>query len=218
LLGRIRAHAGELAKAREEYAKVLASWTDPQAGVREITADAPDDPRSMRRLGRALTALGEAFYFEAEQKRAAALRVTAPAYRGVATETAVAQHFSKEVARYLRKRRALVEEAEAAYRSIVEIQPLPPPRWVVAAAERVAGLHEATAAELAALPLPPTLAKSAEAKAAYESTLREVAAPIRERAKLAYRACVGLAAKFRVEDEHSKRCEARLAVIDPARP
>ena len=65
LLGRALAKLNDGKKAEAEYALVRDLWRDPEAGVKAIQDDGGDD----RRLARALTAVGEARFFFAEQRR-----------------------------------------------------------------------------------------------------------------------------------------------------
>lgn len=215
LLGRLRDRAGNTKQASAEFQKVTALWSDPQAATREIGGDAPDELPAMRRLGRALTALGEALFFEAEQKAKLAAALIPPRYRGAGTKDASLRHVTGDVKKYVLTRRARVQEAETAYRRILEIKPLPPPHWVVLSAERVGALHEATARSLLSLPKPSALG-SRELELRYRAALFDLVAPDMRRATDAYRTCVDYAVKFRAGPALESQCKQRLSAAATA--
>lgn len=110
---------GKKAKADEIYKRVA---TVPPRG---LVPPEGDDFTAMREFARALTAIGEAKLYLADQARDAAMRLKVKKGDNASLEA---------------KRRA-VAEAEKAYAQIDEIQPFPPPRAIVAAAGRVARMR-----------------------------------------------------------------------------
>ena len=51
--------------AAPEYTKVKGLWSDPKGAVAKVFEDAKDEPEAgrIRRLGKALTAVGEAMFY-----------------------------------------------------------------------------------------------------------------------------------------------------------
>lgn len=214
LLGRRQLALRRAAAARREYDKVLAAWADPEAAAKTITASGADESDGHRRLGQALTALGEARFFEAGQKRAKALALRPPAFAGTPSDEAIRRHVVTAVAAWMKKRRALDDEAERAYREVTDIRPVPPPRWVIASAAEVGTMLEALATDLEQVPVPPGVRRDPALLAAYRAALSDALAPQRERAKAAYRMCQAMAEKFQHRDEHAKTCSDRLAALE----
>lgn len=90
-----------------------------------VKAIDPDSPEGMRKLGRALTAVGEARLY----------------LGSVAADKAIAMAITKgDVASYKAKR-AAVEAAERELAKVLEVQPAPSPSTVVAAGVKVARMH-----------------------------------------------------------------------------
>ena len=218
LLGRRQRERGSDAGARREYGKVLAEWTDPASATKTILAGSSDDPRALRRVGQALSAVGEALFFEAGQKRAKALALRPPTLSGNASDDAIRRHIATAVASWMSKRRALDDAAEQAYQKVLAIQPMPPPRWVIASASEVGTMLEALPADLEKVPIPPAIKRDPALLAAYRDALRDAMAPQRERAKAAYRACQSFAEKYAHHDAYGKTCSDRLAVLEAKAP
>lgn len=218
LLGRRHGERRDSKKARAEYQLVLAAWSDPGKAAKTILGASPDEAQGLRRLGQALTVVGEALFFEAEQKRAKALALRPPRFAGAANDEAVRRYISREVAPWMQKRRTLGEEADAAYRKILDLQPVPPPRWVVAAASEVGTLYEALPKDLEKVAVPPSIRNDPKLLSAYQSALHDALAPELERAKGAYRLCKNLAEKYRHHDAYTKTCEARLTALESQSP
>jgi tetratricopeptide (TPR) repeat protein len=214
LLGRRQLELRQLPAARREYAEVLAAWADPVVAQQTVMSSSADETEGLRRLGLALTALGEAYFFEAGQKRQKALALKPPPFTGKASDEAIRQHVLTDVAAWIKKRRALDEEAEQAYRKVIEIRPVPPPRWVIASAAEVGTMLEALVTDFDQLPVPSTIRQAPELLAAYRDAIRDAMAPQRERAKAAYRLCQAMAHKFRHHDAHSQKCSHRLAALE----
>jgi hypothetical protein len=69
--------------ARVEYAKVQKYWSDAKAAESKIMS-LPDEDEAgkIRRLGRALTSVGEAYFYFAEEKREEVEKIKFPEYKG----------------------------------------------------------------------------------------------------------------------------------------
>src|SRR5262249_42563569 len=133
LLGRAWVKLNDAKKAQPEYALVRDLWRDQEAGVKAIRADGGDD----RRLARALTAVGEARFFFAEQQRKEVERIHFPEFKGKPDKATIVEWMRTKVSDWSKKKGAAIQDAEKAYLAVVEIQPVPPPRWVIASASRV---------------------------------------------------------------------------------
>lgn len=218
LVGRRHSERKDLVRARAEYQQVRAAWSDPEQATKTIMSAGPDEAQGHRRLGQALTVVGEALFFDATQRRRQALALRPPVLLGAASDPAIRDHLAQRVLPWVQKRRSLGAEAEAAYRKILDLQPVPPPRWVIAAASEVGTMIEALPRDLEKLPVPPSIRRDAALSSAYRNALRDALAPELERAKAAYRMCKNLAEKYRHHDAYSRACEDRLAALESQSP
>ncbi len=217
LLGLIYAQKGDAKKATAHYDIVREGWKDPEQSVRTFY-EGTDGTREEkdRRLGSALMAVGEARFFFAEQKRLELDAIRFPEFKGSADRDAVLKFVGTQVAEWLKKKRVAVEETENAYRSILDIQPVPPPRWVIASASRVGSIWSTFAHEFyrtptpkewnSATPLPGTTIAGTEIKRIFREQLSSAMEPYLQRAKSAFEVCANYSVKFQYTDEHSQSC------------
>lgn len=208
-LGRSAARIGDAKKASSEYRAARELGSDPSALTRAAAAEG-DDPR---RLGRALIALGEARFFFAEPKRLEAEAIRMPAYHGPGDQKGVAIFVGTEVARWMSAKRPAIEAAEKAYLEILQIQPAPPPEWVIAAASRVGDLWADFVRDFRATPIPREWAGSEHAalRAAYYQAIDDAAEAPKQRARAAYRKCLEYSVKFQVRSAYVESCELWLS-------
>ena len=206
---------GQQAAAGAEYAKVRALWTDPAGAVKKIAESYPgeDEAARQRRLGKALNAVGEALFFAAEEKRKADVEtIKFPAYKGAGTKDDVLKHVNTKVKAWLDKKRPAIEKVEAEYKKIVELQPEPPPKWVIAAGSRVGLMWGGFVDEFRAAPIPEAWKKDDEIRNTYYSNLDSASEPIKvQRAKPALVTCLNYSVKYQYFDEFSRNCEVWLA-------
>jgi hypothetical protein len=197
-----------------EYNKVRSLWKDRAAVTRKIEETGDD-----RRLAKALTALGEALFFFAEEKRRAVEAIRLPAYTGSGRREDIAEFTAKELSPAVALKRKALEEAEGFYLEVMKIQPVPPPRWVVAANARVARMRGLLAAELRALPAPKSWKRKGESpwgvrwediRAAWRDMLIDTSEPEYQKARAAHRRCVELSVKMQSFDDDARRCAAWL--------
>jgi hypothetical protein len=221
LLGRACTEAKDTKCAVEHYAKVLEIFRQRDF-QRNLAALGGDDAVKARRTGRALMAAGEAAFFAAEQKRAEADKIAFPVYTGSGKKDDVERFVKQKVMAWVGKKHPAIEEAERAYRAIVDLQPVPPPRWVVAAADRVGTLWDGFVRALHGAPVPAEWKRSGpvpgapgltyeELRAEFSKQLDEAAEPYVRSARSAFATCREQAAKHGIVDEHSRACEAWLA-------
>ncbi|MBK6694174.1 MAG: tetratricopeptide repeat protein [Myxococcales bacterium] len=206
---------GQQGAAGAEYAKVRALWTDPAGAVKKIAEAYPgeDEGAKQRRLGKALNAVGEAIFFAAEEKRKADVEtIKFPAYKGAGTKDDVLKHVQTKVKAWLEKKRPAIEKVEADYKKIVELQPEPPPKWVIAAGSRVGLMWGGFVDEFRAAPIPEAWKKDDEIRNTYFSNLDQASEPIKvQRAKPALVTCLSYSVKYQYFDGFSRDCEVWLA-------
>jgi TolA-binding protein len=198
--------------AAAEYGKIVKTWADPKAAAATIM-DAPgEDPNAkQRRLGRALEAVGEATFFFAEQKKAKVDKVEFPAFKGPGNKEAVLKHIQTKVKDWIVKKRPLIDDASAEYKKIVDLQPVPPPRWVIAAGSRVGEMWGTFVKEFRAAPIPDGIKKDYELRTAYFGALDDASEPQKKQAKGAFEVCLGYSVKYQYFDQFSRTCEEWLA-------
>jgi len=212
LLGRAYVKGNKGAVASREYGAVRKLWEDPKAAVATIEGIPDEDANAkQRRLGRALEAVGEALFFFAEEKKAKVDKVAFPEYKGVGTKEAVLKHIQTKVKEWIGKKRPLIDEASADYIKIVNLQPVPPPKWVIAAGSRVGDMWGKFVKEFRAAPIPDGIKKDYELRTAYYGSLDEASEPQKLQAKSAYSTCLGYSVKYQYFDEFSRTCEVWLA-------
>jgi TolA-binding protein len=198
--------------AKGEYAKIVGAWKDPKAAADSITNQAGvDGATKQRQLGRALTAVGEAVYFFAEKKREAVNKVKFPVYKGPGTKEAVIAHIQTKVKEWIQKKKPLIDEASAEYKKIIDLQPIPPPKWVIAGGARVGEMWAKFVQEFRAAPIPDAMKKDDEIRTAYFASLDEASEPLKQIGKGAYKVCLDYSVKYQFFDEYSRSCEEWLA-------
>lgn len=212
LLGRAYVKQEKMPGAGKEFATVRDLWKDPKAAVASIEGIPGEDANAkQRRLGRALEAVGEALFFFAEQKKAKVDKVVFPEYKGQGTKELVLKHINTKVKDWIGKKRPLIDEASAEYVKIVNLQPVPPPKWVIAAGSRVGDMWGKFVKEFRAAPIPDAMKKDYEIRTAYYGALDEASEPQKQQAKGAYNTCLGYSVKYQYFDEFSRNCEVWLA-------
>ena len=127
--------------AAGEYGKVAALWQDSGKAVAQIKGiEGESEEAKTRRLGRALESVGEALFFFAEEKKSKVDAVKFPEYKGKNDKESVLKHINVKVKEWIGKKRPLIETASAEYKKIVDLQPAPPPKWVIAAGSQVGSM------------------------------------------------------------------------------
>src|SRR5205814_7180219 len=112
---------------------------DPGDAQGKINAAYPteDDGQKARRLAKALNAVGEAYFYAAEEKRKKDVDpIKFPAYAGAGDKASVLKHINEKVKDWYTKKKAAIEKVEPEYIKILELKPEPPPKWVIAAGSR----------------------------------------------------------------------------------
>jgi TolA-binding protein len=220
-LGRVLVKMNSATGAAAEYAKVQGAWRDPQAAVKGLDALGGNEDELLRRRARVLTAVGEAMFFFAEQKRKDVDRIRFPEYKGSGTRDDVLKHVRVKVKEWINKKRPAIQAAEQEYFKVVKLEPAPPPRWVIASGARVGQMWGKFVAEFRAAPIPKewkgegmvpgTDLSYAELRAAYYEELDKASEPQKLQAKSAFETCLQYSVKYMFFDEHSRSCEVWLS-------
>lgn len=212
MLGRVHTQLKSQTNAKQSYGKVRSLWADAKAAEQKILKiPGEDEGQKLRRLAKALTAVGEALFYFAEEKRAAAETIQFPAYKGPGTRDAVLKHINGPVADWMKKKAPAIEAAEQEYLKIVDLQPAPPPRWVIAAGSQVGTLWGNFVRDFRAAPIPAAWKSDVEMRNAYYGALDEKSEPIKVRAKGAFETCLKYSVDYQYFDEYSRACEVWLS-------
>ncbi|MCU0680779.1 MAG: tetratricopeptide repeat protein [Polyangiaceae bacterium] len=209
LLGRAYLRTKHENQAGGEYKRVQGIWADPKGTAEKIIKDDPEG--GPRKVGRALTAVGEAYFFFAEREKKKVDAINFPKYEGPADKASVLKHIQVKVKGWLQKKRPAIEAAEKEYLKIVKLEPEPPPRWVIAAGSRVGGMWGEFVREFRAAPIPAAIKRDDELRTTYYNALDEASEPQKQRAKAAYETCLKYSVTYQYFDEFSRACEVWLS-------
>jgi hypothetical protein len=233
MLGRVYVNLKTKNSAETEYKKVKELWGN-KTEVNKILEELKDDPR---RIGKALTAVGEAYFFFAEEMRVRTVDpIKFPEYKELGSEGSkkkmedmsqeefqkeietrkkesekVKKHIDTKVKEWVDKKQKAIEAVENEYKKIFDLQPAPPPRWVIASASRAGTMWGSFVADFRRAPIPAWMKKDDELRGTYYQSLDGASEPIKQRAKAAFADCLQRSVKFQYFDEYSRVCEEWLA-------
>ncbi len=214
---RARAHAEtpETAElARGEYAMVVSMWGTGAEALKSLQHEYPeaDESQRLRRLGKSLDAVGEALFAAAEDERLAHVETVKPGvYAGPNDGAAILRYVKRTVPGWAQKRRTAIQRAEALYRRITELSPVPPPRWTVDATARVAGMWASFSSDyFLVVPKRMSHPPNADVSSIELLDLAGAGAVRADHAKPAYQQCVMLSVRYQYADELTKGCERWL--------
>ena len=233
MLGRVYINVKNRNNAETEYRKTKDLWAN-KAEVAKLLDEAKDDSR---RIGKALTAVGEAYFFFAEDMRVKTVDpLKFPEYKelGAATSSKkmedmtqeefqeeikkrkeqsekVKKHVDTKVKEWVDKKMKAIEAVEGEYKKIFDLQPAPPPRWVIASASRAGTMWGNFVADFRRAPIPAWMKKDDELRGTYYQNLDAASEPIKQRAKAAFADCLQRSVRFQYFDEYSRVCEEWLA-------
>ncbi|MEJ7734483.1 MAG: hypothetical protein WKG00_35460 [Polyangiaceae bacterium] len=224
LLGRALARTGSTGPAAAEYERVRSMLREPVRVRERLDALGGEDGDKQRRLGKVLSALGEALFFAAEQKRRDVDAIRFPTYVGSGSRDDVLRHVNVQVAEWIKRKRPAIEALEKEYLAVLEVEPVPP-AWAIAAGARVGQMWGKFVAEFRAAPIPSEWKQNGmsphgvpweEIRAQYYEALDKASEPQKLRAKSAYEGCLRFSVTYQHFDEHSRGCEGWLARTYPA--
>lgn len=238
LLGRIHDRGGASREASGEYETVRELWKEPARAVERIGGLGEAESVRYVRLGRALGAVGEAWFHAAEQQRKQQVDpIRFPPYTGARTgprprkalQDMNQQEFEQEMKRrraqtesamrhiqgpvrdWVGRKQRAIEDVEKAYTRVLELQPVPPPQWVVASAARVGQLWGGFAEDFERAPFPPWMKEEPEVLQAYQDALANATQPLRDRARVAFQTCESLARRYLIQNEYQAICARWIA-------
>lgn len=215
LFARAHLHGPTPAVAHEEYAKTRSFWKDAagaEQAIRRAWA-AEESGRQDRRLAKALNAIGEATFAAADERRIKEVEpLKFPIYVGPAETAAVVAHLQTKVRPWFEKKRRAIESVEVGLVQILELRPVPPPRWVIAAGATVGVMWGSLADDFRRVPIPDAWRNNRALYRAYFEAIDEMSGSIKTgNAKPAMKKCVELAAKYQFQDARTRACEVWLA-------
>jgi hypothetical protein len=207
LLARAYQNQKRKPQADREYKKVVGLWKDPAKAEKAIR----DAGGGNRELGRALESVGEGLFYFAEQRKAKVDALGFPKYKGKKDKEGITKHIGTKVKDWYIKKQKLIKEVSLEYVKIINLQPVPPPRWVIAAGSQVGEMWGKFVKDFRSAPIPKEWEKDWEIKTAYYGSLDDASAPFKVQAKGAYNICLGYSVKYQYFDEFSRDCEKWLA-------
>jgi hypothetical protein len=211
MLGRVYVNIKSDTNASTEYKKVQDLWKDPDKAVEEVKKSAGNETDGLRRLVKALTAVGEAYFFFAEKEKKKVDAIHFPAYKGPDDKTNVLKHINTKVVEWLGKKKPAIEAASKEYEKILALKPEPPPRWVTAAGSRVGAMWGEFVSDFRSAPVPGSWKNDDELRGAYYQALDEKSEPFKQRAKAAFEVCLKNSVKYQFFDKFSRYCEEWLS-------
>jgi hypothetical protein len=209
LLAQANRRLNKAPQAQSEYAKVVATWKDPQRASDSILKSGGD--AGPRNLAHAIDSVGEAMFYFAEKKREKLDAIKFPEYKGKGETADVKRHIDTKVKAWMDKKRPMLGDTEVEYKKIVDLQPVPSPQWVIAAGSRVGDMWGQFVEEFRAAPIPAAMKRDIMLSQTYYASLDEASEPIKLRAKGAFGTCLDYSVKFQYFDEYSRTCEKWLA-------
>jgi hypothetical protein len=115
------------------------------------------------------------------------------------------------VKEWIGKKKPAIDEATLEYKKIVDLQPVPPPQWVIAAGSRVGSMWGQFVKEFRAAPIPDKIRKDVELRQVYYASLDEASEPQKLTARGAFKTCLDYSVTYQYFDEFSRSCEEWLA-------
>jgi len=224
LLGRIYAAARQDAKAEQNFATVRDAWTDPAAAMKQLDAIGGSQSQRDRRVGKTVTAVGEAFFFFAEKKRIAKVEpIKFPEYKGAGERKDVDEFTATKVKDWYEKKEGAIKEVQEDYFKIVNMKPAPPPVWVIKSGAAVGAMWGGFVEDFLRAPYPKQWDSPGEVpgtdppllwqdlRAQYQATLESSAKRFKDQSKVAYTTCLGYSVKYQYFDQASRSCEKWLS-------
>jgi len=207
LLGRAFVQLKTGAGADREYKTVVGLWSDPAKGAKAIE----DAGGTQRELGRALEAAGEGLFYFAEKAKTKVDAYSFPKYNGVKDKEGINKHIATKVKDWYTKKKDLIAETTKEYKKIIDLMPVPPPRWVIAAGSQVGKMWGTFVSDFRSAPIPKEWESDFEIRTAYYGALDDASEPFKVQAKGAYSVCLGYSVQYQYFDQYSRDCEEWLA-------
>ncbi len=201
--------------SKGEYAKVRGLWSNPAEAEAKIRSayTTEDAGQQDKRLAKALNAVGEAFFVVAEDERRAVVEpLIFPEYKGIGTKEDVLKHIGGKVKDWYTKKKEAIAKVEPAYVKILDLKPVPPPKWVIAAGSRSGLMWGKFVEDFRKAPIPKAWKTDPEIRGTYYDALDAASEPFKVgNAKPALKKCLDLSVKYQYFDGYSRDCEVWLA-------
>lgn len=210
LKGRALSALGQDQKAAEPFAKVLAIYEEKTLKpLGDLSV-----PAHAARARIVVEAVSEATFFTPARRQRELSRNKPPAYRGNGSKQDVDRFHANEFRVWFHERRKAIDEVDRGYQKVLSIQPMPSPRWVVRAAERVGAMYESFLTDFSSVPVPKEWTGEGDLmgipkrdiRKAFSDALAEAASPFVNSVKAAYKACVERAERFQVSLPEVNNC------------
>mgnify|MGYP001231083300 CR=1 FL=1 len=131
--------------------------------------------------------------------------------KGKKDKEGISKHIATKVKDWYTKKSKVIKEVEQEYRKIVDLQPEPPPRWVIAAGSRAGEMWGTFVKDFRSAPIPKEWEKDYEIRTAYYGALDEASEPFKVAARGAYEVCLNYSVKYQYFDDYSRACEVWLS-------
>jgi tetratricopeptide (TPR) repeat protein len=171
-----------------------------------------DDGAKALALLEAKTGVSEALFYQAESLYNEYQRIRFPEYRGQGNLEAVNRWASGDFRRWLDRKQAALQAAEAAYNKLV---PLDVPQWLIAAASRIGQMYTALVDAFDDAPVPSEIENDPELYDIYVGALNEQRQIFYNQAIPKFEYCIITATRVRWFNEYSRACEAELNRLNP---
>ncbi|MBW2453067.1 MAG: hypothetical protein JRI68_01075 [Deltaproteobacteria bacterium] len=215
-LARAKLALGDAAEADRLYRRVSATWSKPDRRQRLIASFDSTQPGHLRRLGKVLTAVAEAYLHFSKQQRDWADGMVRPPFRGAPTRARLQSYLTGQLVPWLAARQRAIRAAAADYQRIPRLRPAPPPGAVVEASSDVAAMWAALLEDLRGPPYRAAGAGQSADQQWYRRQVEQLAAPLQRKAKQAHRTCLAYSAEYLVRSDDRARCHDWLSRHYPA--
>jgi hypothetical protein len=221
-LGRAYWNAGARAQALLYFRAADAAWgpaldpaqlpAGPSPGEAHIRADIADPELADGAVVRARAAVAEARFYQAEVVYARFLARRVPIFPGPSTQVAFGAWTRATLAPFVARQRDELEQvATPLYLNIMSLHAV---EWELAAAERLAEMYFTFGGHLVVADTPPAVARDPAVREAYAEVRNDMAQRYFDVARTSFDACIGRAARQRVDDAWSRLCAQRRAELD----
>lgn len=240
-LGRSQWETDERDRAEGHFRSATQVWL--RGGPEAINRAEGTDEEKALWLARARDATSEALFYLAEYKFAEFRHIRFPRLPSTRTLTSVTRWSTEDLAPWLQEKRAALQEAEAAYNLIAELNV---PQWQIAGAARIGEMYQTIVDDMRSAPIPEEIERDDELYGIYVDALEGalngsgpgpdgrpftpddiactpdsqepqcVSSPVRQ-AMSKFEFCLTLATRVRWYNEFSQQCEIQLNRLDAQR-
>ncbi len=171
-----------------------------------------DDGGKAAALLEAKTGVSEALFYQAESLYVAYNRIRFPEYSGQGNLDAVTRWATGDFKRWLERKKAALEAAEAAYNKLVALDV---PQWLIGAASRIGQMYTAFVDAFDDAPVPTEIENDPELYDIYVGALNEQRTVFYNLALPKFEYCIITATRVRWFNQYSHTCEEELNRLNP---